>query len=219
MPIAEKYSVDFCEDDIFHVYNRTNNKELLFANDENRTFFLRKYRQYLSPFVETFCWCLMSNHFHILLRVKKESEILAILKSRPRFVLSSTDCKFIQGEIVLSQVIERIFTRFFQSYTLAFNKMHNRKGNLFYKSFKRLLVSGNDHLLNAILYIHANPVHHGVVKSLAQYKWSSFHEILSGDPTWLNRNDVLDWFGGRAAFIKAHTGVNEPSALKCYLEE
>lgn len=219
MPIAVKYKADFCAGGIYHVYNRTNNKELLFADDKNRDFFIRKYRQYISPFADTFCWCLMSNHFHFLIRVKSEMEILATLKSRPPFVLSSTDRKFLKNETNVSGVIERIFTRFFQSYSLAFNKVHNRKGNLFYKSFKRLLITGNAHFLNAVLYIHANPVHHGVVKNLAEYKWSSFHDIVSGNSTWLKRNDILEWFGGKDAFLQAHPEAYQPVALKCEIEE
>jgi putative transposase len=49
------YFADFYENGIFHVYNRTNNKELLFQSDENRHWFLKQYAKYLHPFLDTFC--------------------------------------------------------------------------------------------------------------------------------------------------------------------
>ena len=48
--MKDKFLANFPEDSIYHVYNRTNNKELLFKTDENRLFFLREYAKYLEPF-------------------------------------------------------------------------------------------------------------------------------------------------------------------------
>ena len=42
MPIPAKYLADFTENGIYHIYNRTNNKEKLFLSNENRLFFLKK---------------------------------------------------------------------------------------------------------------------------------------------------------------------------------
>lgn len=56
----------------YHVYNRTNNKELLFKEHENYFFFLRKYKQYLSSYIDTYAYCLMPNHFHFLIKVKED---------------------------------------------------------------------------------------------------------------------------------------------------
>lgn len=219
MPVSNRYYADFCSGSIYHIYNRTNNKEALFINDENRFFFLKKYQQYLSPLIETYCWCLLPNHFHFLIRVRSERDILATLKSRSNFVLSVADQQFISNETGLSELIEHAFSRFFQSYTLAFNKAHNRKGNLFYKSFKRLLVRDESHLTQAILYVHANPVNHGLVNDLDKYKWSSFHDVLSDKPTWLNRQDILEWFGGKEPFLKAHNGALGHPEFKYAIEE
>ena len=55
----------------YHVYNRGNNGDNLFYNQENYKFFLRKYDEYLSPLVETYAFCLLPNHFHLLIRVKE----------------------------------------------------------------------------------------------------------------------------------------------------
>jgi len=69
------YTANFYDEGIFHVYNRTNNKELLFRSEENRLYFLRQYHKYLHPFLDTFCWNLLPNHFHFLVRIKSAEAI------------------------------------------------------------------------------------------------------------------------------------------------
>ena len=54
----------------YHIFNRTNNKEPLFRSAADRRFFLLKYKQYLSPYLHTFAYCLLGNHFHLLVQVK-----------------------------------------------------------------------------------------------------------------------------------------------------
>lgn len=128
MPIPEIYQADFCESCFYHVFNRTNNKEKLFITDENHHFFLRKYDEYLSPYLETYAWCLLPNHFHLIIKVKSIEEINSYLQDTDTKLLTSTEKKFQTGVISLSELIEHSFKRFFQSYALAFNKVHKRKG-------------------------------------------------------------------------------------------
>ena len=61
----------------YHVYNRTVNGERLFINRGNYEFFLKQYDKYLSAYVETYAYCLLNNHFHLLIRVKTWENILA----------------------------------------------------------------------------------------------------------------------------------------------
>ncbi|MEP7230782.1 MAG: hypothetical protein ABI691_11050 [Ginsengibacter sp.] len=185
MPIPSKYLVDFEEEEIFHVYNRTNNNEKLFLNDENRYFFLRRYKEILSPFMETYCWSLLTNHFHLLIRVKKESSIISFLRSKANKEITITEKKFLDKKVSLSELIEQEFKRFFQSYALAYNKMHNRKGNLFYKPFKRIRIEKDSQFTMTMVYIHANPMKHGMVKDFTVYTWSSWQSIISSQPTLL----------------------------------
>lgn len=204
MPINPKYLVDFQEFGIYHVFNRTNNKEKLFLSDENRNFFLRKYAEYLSSFTETFAWCLLENHFHFLIRIRSFEKIKATLRSSEFNKLSETERKFLENKISLSELIEHAYKRFFQSYALAFNKVHNRKGNLFYKPFKRLEICDESHFTQAIVYIHTNPTKHFTSKDFTKWKWSSYQAMLSDLKTNLMRDEVLSWFGGKDEFIKIH---------------
>lgn len=199
MPIPKKYLADFEEHKIYHVFNRTNNKEKLFLSDENHRFFLKKYSEYLSPFSETIVWCLLSNHFHFLIRIKSSEIIKADLSSRDIEFLSASEKDFLKEDITLSELVERAFKRFFQSYALAFNKVHKRKGNLFYKPFKRLEVADESHFTQAIIYIHTNPSKHGFTKDFSTWQWSSYKTILTG-----KESEILNWFGGIDQFIKLH---------------
>ena len=59
MPIPDKYLADFEENGIYHVYNRTNNKEKLFLSEENVIFFLRRFKELNSPLADTYSWNLL----------------------------------------------------------------------------------------------------------------------------------------------------------------
>ncbi len=228
MPIQEKYIADFEEGEIFHVYNRTNNKEKLFLTDENRLFFLKRYKEIVAPFADTYCWNLLPNHFHILVKIKSEQSVIAYLQSKPNEALTATERKFLASRvanlpkvgnpgdlpkignpesipgITFSELIERTFKRFFQSYALAFNKQHNRQGNLFYKPFKRVKIENDAQFTMALIYIHANAAKHGLVKDFTSYAWSSWHSIISKQPTSLLRDEVIKWFGSVEVCLKSH---------------
>lgn len=209
MPIPQKYLADFNEHGIYHVYNRTNNREKLFLSNENYNFFMRNYEERMSHLIDTYCWCLLPNHFHLLIRVKATNIIAAYLETKDFKDLSQTEKKFTDKLATTSELIEHGFKRFFQSYSLAFNKMYNRQGNLFYKPFKRIEVSRDTQLTQAIIYIHSNPVKHKLVNDFTQYLWSSWKTILSDAPTRLLRKEIIEWFDSREAFIKTHLDLSK----------
>ena len=69
----------FYPNQLFHIYNRGHDRQLLFHSDENYRYFLWKMRTYLLPFGDIIAWCLMPNHFHWLFYVKStavRSEVL-----------------------------------------------------------------------------------------------------------------------------------------------
>jgi REP element-mobilizing transposase RayT len=207
MPIAKKYLADLIEGNTYHIYNRTNNRELLFLSDENRRFFLKKYTTYLSPFADTYCWCLLPNHFHFLVRIKSQDEIINYLHSQK--TLNATEKHYLLAGQTSAEVLKKAFHKFFTSYSMAFNKMYNRKGNLFHRQFKRIEVVRDSHFTQAVVYIHANPLKHKVAPDFMKYKWSSWQSVLSEWPTLLLRRELIDWFGGRERFIKTHQDLSQ----------
>ncbi len=205
----KNYAADFYEGGIFHVYNRTNNHELLFKSDENYLYFLRQYDKYLHPFVETYCWNLLPNHFHFLIQVRSMEEIKKYLDAQPAEMLKKIEKEYLSDKITTSVLLEQEWKRFFNSYSMAFNNQHDRKGNLFQRPFKRLEVEKDHHFTQAVIYIHANAQRHKLCSDFTKYKWSSWHTMLSPSPTKIMRSALLDWFGGIDNFIKVHKEMTD----------
>ena len=204
MRYKKNYTADFYDEGIFHVYNRTNNKELLFRSDENKLYFLRQYQKYLHPFLDTFCWNLLPNHFHFLVRIKTREEIKKHLKTLALKNLKLIERKYLDNAVTTELLLELEWKRFFNSYAVAFNNQYQRKGNLFQRPFKRLEVIKESHFTQAIIYIHANARHHQLCTNFMDHPWSSWHTMLSDKPTQLKREEVLEWFGGRQLLIDIH---------------
>jgi len=58
----------------YHIYNRGNSGEILFREERNYPYFLKLYAKYIEPVEETFAYCLLSNHFHFIVRIKSVEE-------------------------------------------------------------------------------------------------------------------------------------------------
>ncbi len=207
MKSKTNYSADFYENGIFHVYNRTNNKELLFKSPGNRLYFLKQFHKYLHPFLDTFCWNLLPNHFHLLVQVKTTEEIKKYLQTLRWVSLKPIEKKYLANEATTELLLELEWKRFFNSYAMAFNKQHQRKGNLFQRPFKRVEVMKDSQFTQAIIYIHANAQHHKFCNDFTKHQWSSWHTMLTDKPTHLKRAEVLEWFGGKQKFIDTHKSM------------
>ncbi|MEO8415986.1 MAG: hypothetical protein ABI472_20160 [Ginsengibacter sp.] len=203
------YTADFYDNGIFHVYNRTNNKELLFKSVDNRLYFLKQFRKYLHPFLDTFCWNLLPNHFHFLVQIKRTEQIKKYLQTLPPQALKPIEKKFLADTATTELLIELEWKRLFNSYAMAFNKQHKRKGNLFQRPFKRVEVKKESQFTQAIIYIHANAQHHKLCNDFTKHEWSSWHTILSDKPTYLKREEVLALFGGTQLFIDIHKSMTQ----------
>lgn len=179
--------------EIYHIYNRANGKENLFANEGNYIFFLERMKKHLLPIVDIYAWCLMPNHFHFLLKIKEESLINQLLENSN-----------ITKSLNLEKYISQQFSNMFNSYTQAFNKQQDRHGSLFSPNFKRVLVADEIQFRNTLCYIHYNPIHHRFVKNLNDWKFTSFHSYISTKATQLDRETVLKIFESKEAFLKCH---------------
>ena len=63
--------MDFAEGHIYHIYNRGNNSQMVFFTRENYLFFLEKLRKYILLHTDILAWCLMPNHFHLMISVNR----------------------------------------------------------------------------------------------------------------------------------------------------
>jgi putative transposase len=203
--MKEEYAAEFCEEAFFHIYNRTNNKELLFLSDEDRIIFMKRYEYYLSNFVETFCWCLLPNHFHFLIRIKSREDICVHLSRISQEDLKEIEIKFLKGEESMENLITLEWDRFLVSYAMRFNKRHNRSGNLFYRTFKRVSVASKEQFQDVILYIHTNPCKHWISNEIETYAWSSFRSLIVPDIENSVQEKIMTVFNGIEHFKLAHS--------------
>ena len=174
----------------YHIYNRAIGSEQLFKTPDNYQYFLKKYQLYIPKVVDTLAYCLMPNHFHFLVKIKDENTVQKALDL---------------PEQEPSAIVSKQFSKLFSCYTQSFNKVNRRMGSLFIANFKRKLISDENYLSQVIFYIHNNPVHHGFKKCIDDWPYSSYLELLSSTPTFLDREELLAWFGGQAAFIEFHS--------------
>ncbi len=204
MPVNENYLARLEPGNTYHVYNKTNNRELLFRTDENYYYFLDRYNKFISPIADTYAWNLLPNHFHLMIKIKPLNNILPYVNSLP-------DRTKAQDEYIINNDTNALsiseFKRFFTSYAMGFNAMFNRTGNLFYRTFKRVEITSDEQFTQTLIYIHANAQKHKLVKDFTQYPWTSYHSIISEKPTKLLRNEVLQCFGGKERFIKTHQSL------------
>jgi len=175
------YHIPLYKDHLYHVYNRGNGKEQIFFNEGNYDYFLRQYHKYTADLLDTFAYCLLSNHFHLLLRPKVNDPDL----------------------------ISEQFRKFFIAYSMAINKQEKRKGNLFQRGFKRKIIEDEKYFYAAVYYIHSNPIHHNIIKDLTEYKFSSYNSLIGNKETKLCRSEVMDWFRGSKNFIEFHTEMKK----------
>ena len=59
----------------YHIYNRGTNRENIFVQERNYDHFMKLYAKTIGPVADTFAYCLLRNHFHLLVRIKSEEEI------------------------------------------------------------------------------------------------------------------------------------------------
>ena len=194
----------------YHIYNRANGNEKLFIVFENYKFFLDKFAKHIFPIAETFCYCLMPNHFHFLIRIRSEKEILelimantSLLKPDSTLLKSETLVK-LDEQTIIENYLSKQFSNLFSSYTQSFNKQQNRKGNLFMHTFKRKKIENSNYLMKVVRYIHLNPVQANLCEFAKDYQHSSYKSLISKSVTLLNRDETISWFGDLENFIYMH---------------
>jgi putative transposase len=183
----------------YHVYNHANGRENLFAETKNYSFFLEKTSVYILPFINLHAFCLLPNHFHLLISIK-EIEQIKLLESFRTFQKLPND----KLQPLIEKKISKSFSNLFSSYTQSFNKVYERRGSLFMPNMKSALIGDEASICKVVHYIHANPVHHGFVKEPGNWKFGSYNGYISQAATKLSKEVILNIFGSIEYFIKYH---------------
>lgn len=175
--------IPFVNGQYYHIYNRGSEKRSIFESRRDYQRFLKtlKYYQidgpksrfshfpslivpkldYSKKMIEIIAYCLMPNHFHLLIKQIREKGITEFM------------------------------SKFINSYTKYYNTKYNRVGALLQGMFKAVLMENNEQLLHVSRYIHLNPISSFLVKELNQYEWSSYSEYVMGTEGICYKNEVL----------------------------
>ena len=203
--LFDKHHAPFESGRFYHVFNRGNNRQKIFYLPENYRYFLIKLDEYLSSFIELFAYCLISNHFHFLVRVKRNLPGVGNLEG-----LSDSKEK---NRCPITQA----FSNFFNAYSKAINKQQSLSGSLFQKNFNRILIEDERYLLQIIYYIHNNPMRHKICNSIEKYKWSSYLKIIDPRRSKLKKDEVITLFGDKESYINFHKKQSVEFGDECEL--
>ena len=196
----------------YHIFNHANGFENIFTVDDNYRFFLEKYQQYILPIAETYAYCLLPNHFHLVVRIRRKEvieEVYRNFKSTnfskvPNFGKVENSGKVEITDNIIEQFISKQFANLFSCYTQSFNKVNKRRGSLFLKNFRREPIENKAYFLNAVIYTHRNPVHHAFCDRYTDWSYTSFCEIKERNSHMIEVDKLLRMFGGRDSFIDLH---------------
>jgi REP element-mobilizing transposase RayT len=192
----------------YHIYNRGVNRQSIFLEERNYSYFLELYYKYIPTVAKTYAYCLLNNHFHLLVYIKSDLE-----QQSDYFQVS--DKKFGFEPKNPSQQ----FANLFNAYAKAINKVYDRTGSLFQNPFNRIQVSSNKHLVHLVRYIHLNPQRHTLIDDFRLWPYSSYQELISPETSHLEQEVVFSWFGGSNGFIEHHQDESEVHQIKYLIVE
>lgn len=195
----------FKENRLYHIYNKGEKGRKVFFSHENYQFFLLKIQQHILPHADILAYCLMPNHYHIMIYVNS----IEIKQNAKRNFKGpkSPDKKDSEYFVNLNKSIGILQS----SYTRAINRKKGKAGSLFQQQAKAICLNDNETLspsyyntnfgsvgydsvsLNnypqvCFIYIHQNPVKAKLVNKPQNWEFSSFREFIEKDD-----KSIISW--------------------------
>jgi putative transposase len=131
----------------YHVYNRGVDKNVIFFNSKNYLHCLHLVKRYKARYgITVIAYCLMPNHYYLLLRQDEDIPIYRFINS------------------------------LFNSYVQAVNREQNRRGTLFQGRYQYVHVDRDEYIVHLCRYIHLNPVKANLVSRPEEWEYSNFRE-------------------------------------------
>ena len=180
---AKNVIKQYLEGGFYHIYNRGVEKRIVFTDKLDYKIFLSYLKAYLSPpypgqvrpvrvsdiheQIQLICYCLMPNHFHLLVKQKNRFGIVTFMR------------------------------RLTNAYTRYFNERYKRVGPLFQGSYKAVLIQEEPYLLHLTRYIHLNPLDLQTQNRshLLAYPYSTYGDYLGKRKTsWVHPEEILFFF-------------------------
>lgn len=222
---------------IYHCISRAVNRAFVFGEVEREKMrmFMRMYENFSGNRILSYC--LMSNHFHLLIEItpmpeggltdaelirrvralgnEAQAALLAAELEEARKKVSLGEA----GESLVAEIHSRFTYRmhnlsefmksFTQRYTQWHNRIHLRKGRLWEDRFKSVIVEDGVACKAIAAYIDLNPVRAGIVKDPAQYRWSSYGEAVGGGA----KGNGKKARAGLVRAMRAHKGIGADAEL------
>ncbi len=199
---ARPFPVDGSHAGVFHCISRVVDRRFALGEGEKEVFLriLRKCEVFYG--VRVLTYCLMSNHFHVLVEVPEpQPSSDADVLHRVSVLYSQKVADGVASQINgfrargLGHLAERLLSKFTsrmfnlsnfmkslkQRFSSYYNRGNDRKGTLWEERFRSVIVQADERVLTVMaLYIDLNPVRAGIVKDPSQYRFSGYAEALAG---------------------------------------
>jgi len=194
------------EEAVYHVMSRTALDGYVIGDVEKDFLFNLIKKLSRVYFAEVLGFCLMGNHFHLLVRMRPEGEYSkAEIKRRFRLYYGNDDKRELEEERLpallkkwgsLSEFVKEIK----QGFSRFYNRRHHRKGFFWSERFKSVIVDNGETLINCLAYIDLNPIRAGIVEKPEEYRWCSlgYHAQTNNWDRFLSTD-----FGLREAAVKS----------------
>ena len=209
----------------WHLRQRAFDDRIFYQPDDYRDF-LRRLHERSRGLFRVYGYALLPDHYHLLLKTHDQAQLLAtwaatgkppsraILRNLPVVPSSADqpDFAYLRGlpayvrDMACAQFVSRQLGTMLSSYALRVNGREYREEALFRRPFHRREVPA-EHLPALLVHLHRNSRHHRLQSDFAHYPHTSYRAYLSEKPTALPRAEVLERFGGKAAFEKAHQRI------------
>ena len=188
---------------IYHCVSRVVDRRFVFGDEEREHFrmFMRMQENFSG--CRVLSYCVMSNHFHILLEVPPvwalELDDEGLLKRLSAIYSEAfvaeiakelTEARSEENEEYVTEIYRRFTCRMhdlsefmktlLQRFTRWFNRTHDRTGTLWEQRYKSVIVESGEAARTMAAYIDLNPVRAGMVSDPAEYRWSSYGEAIGG---------------------------------------
>ncbi|MFA9388359.1 MAG: transposase [Prolixibacteraceae bacterium] len=197
-------------DRYYHIFNRGSNKQNIFYSPENYVYFLHLMDQFLAGYVDFLAYCLLPNHFHLIIKTKEKLELAILDEVENRSFCRERFSKQIIDDVnVIGKIIVNRLKRMFITYSMAINKQENRVGNLFDPKYKRLMITDDNYLRYAIFYAHYNPEKHKLIDDFKSYRFSSYKALVGNSKIKMDREFVYELFGDKSSFINYHSVLHD----------
>lgn len=222
----------------YHVISRVVDRRFAFGVDEKEKFRTLMRLQEKFTGCRVVSYCLMCNHFHLLLEVppmaenRITEEVLlqrlsgiyseAFVAGVAKELADARDAVYVENdglETALAAIYKRFTYRMhdlgefmkglLQRFTQWFNRVHSRTGRLWEDRFRSVIVEDGVAAKTIAAYIDLNPVRAGMVKDPADYRWSSYGEAIGGG----SKGNGKTARAGLVRAFRAHQGVGANADL------